>query len=144
MQYNVSMKQVTLSAGAVVVRKNKNQWEFLLLRAFAYWDFPKGMVEADENPWSAALREITEETGITNVHATWGNRFTETEPYGKGKVARYYLVEAASSVEIKLQPNPVTGIIEHHEYKWLNYHEARQILVPRVQRVIDWAHKKLL
>ena len=53
-----------LSAGVVVVRPDGDEWLFLLLRAFRYWDFPKGMMEPGETPMQAALREVKEETGF--------------------------------------------------------------------------------
>jgi 8-oxo-dGTP pyrophosphatase MutT (NUDIX family) len=137
------MKQTSLSSGAVPVRFQKGQWEFLILRTYSYWDFPKGMVEAGENPWEAALREVFEETGLLLLDTPWGQDFFETGSYGKGKVARYYLVRSLEDKEILLSPNPVTGIIEHHDYKWLPYPEARKRMVPRVQEVIDWAFHKL-
>ncbi|WP_408098064.1 bis(5'-nucleosyl)-tetraphosphatase [Peredibacter sp. HCB2-198] len=135
------MNQTQLSAGIVPIRKKKSEWEFLILRAFSYWDFPKGTVEAEENAQVAAVRELEEETGISRVDFKWGNKFIETEPYGKGKVARYYVALVKEDFEIQFLPNPVTGIIEHHEYRWLSYEEARPLLVPRVQRVLDWAQK---
>lgn len=113
----------------------------MILRAFSYWDFPKGMVEAEENAQVAAVRELEEETGISHIEFVQGKKFIETEVYGKGKVARYYLAEVKEEVEIKFVPNPITGVIEHHEYRWVSYEEARLLLVPRVQRVLDWAQK---
>lgn len=134
------MKQTSLSAGAVPVRFKNNKWEFLILRAFKYWDFPKGMVEENEDPWKAALREVEEETGLTKVSTPWGENFFETQPYGKGKVARYYLVKVEEDKDVMIIANPVTGIIEHHEFRWSPYEEARELLVPRVQQVLDWAN----
>lgn len=134
------MKQKSLSSGAVPVRLKNQEWQCLLLRSFKYWDFPKGMVEEGEEPWSAALREVEEETGLTDLVTPWGQLYYETEAYGKGKVARYYLVKTKNpDKEIVFIPNPVTGIVEHHEYRWLNFEEARTLLVPRVQKVLDWA-----
>ena len=49
-----------LSAGVVVVRSTPSGWLFLMLRAYRNWDFPKGGVEADEEPLDAARREVRE------------------------------------------------------------------------------------
>jgi bis(5'-nucleosidyl)-tetraphosphatase len=89
------MEHKTLSAGVIVVRRVQGQgdWHYLLLRAYNYWDFPKGIVETGEEPLGAARREVEEETGLTELNFRWGHGFSETEPYGKGKTARYYVAE---------------------------------------------------
>jgi 8-oxo-dGTP pyrophosphatase MutT (NUDIX family) len=127
-----------LSAGAVVVRRHAGGWRFLLLRAWRHWDFPKGRVEPGEAPLAAARREVAEETGLTSLGFRWGEVFVETAPYARGKVARYYLAEAASG-EPSLPVNPGLGRPEHHEWRWLDYAAARGLLVPRLQAVLDWA-----
>ena len=49
---------------------DKGQACFLMVRQFRhgdgqlYWEFPGGMVDADEEPWQAAQRELREETGF--------------------------------------------------------------------------------
>ncbi len=135
------MKQNFLSAGAVPVRKKNGQWEFLLLRAFKYWDFPKGMVEPGEDPWDGAIREVEEETGLSKFSTPWGKLFFETQPYGKGKVARYYLIKVEEEKNVVLIASPVTGIVEHHEHRWVNFEVAHNLVVPRIQEVITWANK---
>lgn len=127
-----------LSAGVVVLRQQGGAWRYLLLRAFQHWDFPKGVVEAGERPRDAAVREVAEESGLAGLEFRWGEAFCETEPYARGKVARYYVAESPSG-EVYLQVSPELGRPEHHEYRWLDYREARALLVPRVQRVLDWA-----
>lgn len=99
------------------------------------------MVESGEDPLQAALREMEEETGLTKFKILFDKRFTETAPYGKGKVARYYIVEIKEEKPVVFVANPVTGIIEHHESRWVTYEEARDLLVPRVQAVLDWSWK---
>ena len=138
------MMQSTLSAGAVPFRYKNQKVEFLLLRAFKYWDFPKGTVGRNEDPFEAALRELKEETGLEPAAHPYGKVFFETKPYGKGKVARYYIAEiSADAQEVVFLPNPESGIIEHHEYRWVEYEGARNLLVPRVQEVLDWANSFL-
>ena len=109
-----------------------------MLRVYRYWDFPKGMVEEEEQPFRAAIRELKEETGLEQVTFPWGDQFYETEPYAHGKVARYYIGEVDTR-EVTLVPNPITGLVEHHEFRWFGIEEARRVLVPRVATALDWA-----
>ncbi len=129
-----------LSAGVIPILKNQSL--FLLLRAYRYWDFPKGIVEAGEDPLEAAKRELLEESGLANPKFKWGNEFVETERYSYGKIARYYLAEVASE-KISITENPVSGRREHDEYRWVTYDEASKLLVPRVRRVLDWAQARI-
>ncbi len=129
----------SLSAGVIVVRKHADGYHYLLLRAFRYWDFPKGLVEAGEDPRASAVREVTEETTLTDLKFRWGTDYRETEPYARGKVARYYVAESAEG-EVSLPVNPELGQPEHHEFRWLDYEAARKLLAPRVQPILDWAH----
>lgn len=132
----------TLSAGVVVVRPFQGEYRFLLLRAYNYWDFPKGQVEPGERPLKAAIREVEEETTLKDLVFRWGEVFHETEPYGRGKIARYYLAESPSG-EVALPVNPELGFPEHQEFRWLAYHNARVLLGPRVQGILDWANEIL-
>jgi 8-oxo-dGTP pyrophosphatase MutT (NUDIX family) len=88
----------------------------LLLRAFHHWDFPKGIREAGEEPMQAAIREVAEETGITELSFDWGDRFFETGPYSRGKVARYFIA-VTSEEDVEMGISPETGEPEHHEWR---------------------------
>ena len=125
-----------------MVRATPQGWKFLLLRAFNHWDFPKGMVEAGEEPLAAAIREVREETLIADLQFAWGEVYTETGPYSRGKVARYYLA-LTTRADVAILPNPETGRAEHVEYRWCTLHEATRIAAPRVKGVIAWAAEKL-
>ncbi len=127
------------SAGVVVVRFVDGEPRYLLLRAYRYWDFPKGEIEPGETPLQAARREVREETGLTDLRFRWGEDFRETPPYGKGKVARYYLAESPSG-EVTLPVHPELGRPEHHEFRWLPYAEARALLGERLRPILDWSH----
>ena len=136
-------KKPNLSSGVVPVRKVGAHWEYLTLRCFKYWDFPQGLVEANESPKACALREFSEETGLKTIRLLGRDLFIETEPYGKGKVARYYIGIVEDESPIELKPNPLTGIIEHHEYRWDSFERTSARLVPRLRTVITWAQENL-
>ena len=131
-----------LSAGVVVVRRAGEEWRVLLLRAYNYWDCPKGVVEAGEDPLTTAKREVLEETGIAELDFRWGEAFIETPPYSKNKVARYYLAATAAG-DVKLPVNPALGAPEHHEFRWLAFDDAVRLAVPRIAAVLEWARVRL-
>lgn len=132
------MEVKIFSAGVVVVRKEQGRFLYLLLRAYKHWDFPKGMVEADETPLEAAIREVEEETTITDLDFRWTELYMETGPYGKGKVARYYIAET-QTVDISLPINPELGRAEHEEYVWSSYEDVKGLVSARVRTVLEWA-----
>ena len=135
------MPERILSAGVVVVRQEQAGWRVLLLRAYNYWDCPKGVVE-NEDPVAAARREVREESGIEDLDFRWGDDFIETPPYSKNKVARYYLA-ATRTGDVKLPVNEALGRPEHHEYRWLTLDAAQALCVPRIQAVLRWAAARL-
>ncbi|MBD3413488.1 MAG: NUDIX domain-containing protein [Candidatus Aminicenantes bacterium] len=130
-----------LSAGIIIVRKEKSHWKYLFLRAYNKWDFPKGEVESQENPLATALREAKEESGISELKFKWGHKHKETEPYRGGKKkARYYIAETTRS-KVTFSINPELGRPEHHEYRWVSYKELKKLAPARLQPIINWAHK---
>ena len=136
------MKVRTLSAGVVVVRREAEAWRCLLLRAYQYWDAPKGRVEAGETPLDAARREVREETGIDDLDFFLGFDFIETGPYARGKMARYYLA-ATGTRQVVMGVSPELGRPEHQEYRWVSFRRGRQLASPRVRRVLSWAEQRL-
>jgi len=139
---NTAAKKMILSAGIILVRRNGIQWRYLLLRAFGYWDFPKGIVEPGESPVEAAKREVVEETTLNDLNFQWGYDYRETGPYSRGKVARYYIAETNES-SVSLPVNPDIGKPEHDEYRWVSYEEAVSLVAPRVRPVLEWAQETI-
>ena len=127
-----------LSCGIVPVHEGEQGRQLLMLRAWRNWDFPKGLRESGEAPLEAALRELREETGISDVHLDWGEAFLETGPYSRNKTARYYLART-DRTEVVLPVAPGLGRPEHHEFRWVDPATARRLASPRVRTVIDWA-----
>lgn len=138
----MSPRSPRLSAGVVVVRETAEGWRFLLLRAFNHWDFPKGMVEPDEDPRAAAVREVREESLIDDLSFAWGDSSTRTGPYSRGKVAQYFIASTPTA-QVTLSVNAELGRPEHSEYRWVDYDQALRIVSPRVRPVVQWAAQVL-
>lgn len=130
------------SAGVVVVRGDSSRWRLLVLRAYRDWDFPKGTVEPQEAPLDAAIRETAEEAAISDLAFRWGDVYCETAPYGRGKVARYYLAETTQT-SVTLPVSPALGRPEHHEWRWVSFDEAGLLLPTRLQPILAWARVQL-
>jgi 8-oxo-dGTP pyrophosphatase MutT (NUDIX family) len=126
------------SAGVVVVHVAGSVVQYLLLRAYKNWDFPKGLVEPGETPLEAALREVREETTLENLAFDWGTDFMDTGPYNKGKISRYY-VARSDSTRVHLPINPELGFPEHQESRWAAFDTALAMVSPRLKPVMHWA-----
>ena len=111
-----------------------------MLRAFHHWDFPKGIREDDEAPLDAAKREVREETGVDDLSFDWGDRYFETGPYSRGKVARYFIA-STHAIDVEMGISPETGEPEHHEWRWVSFDEAYDLGSPRVKQIVQWARQ---
>lgn len=134
------MKAHKLSAGMVILHPFDGQWHCLVLRAYRNWDLPKGLVEPEEEPLQAAVRETSEETGLSALEVRWGNDYRETEPYGQGKVARFYLAWSPSA-DVSLPISAELGRPEHHEFRWVTFAEARRLLPSRFEPILEWVQR---
>ncbi len=100
------------------------------------------MVESGEQPLDAAIREVREETLIDDLQFRWGHEFTETGPYSRGKVARYYVAETQTS-DVTLPVIEELGRPEHMEFRWVDEQGALKLVSARVVPIIEWASAKI-
>jgi len=114
------------SAGAVLFNASGPEPEYLLLHYGAgHWDFAKGNIEAGETERQTAIREIREETGITDLTFIEGFRQVVSYRYRKGKrlvtkeVALFLAQTGAKDVVISH---------EHIGYAWRKYDDAMKQL----------------
>jgi 8-oxo-dGTP pyrophosphatase MutT (NUDIX family) len=115
------------SAGGVVYRIAGGEPLYLLIRdSYKNWGFPKGHVEEAEQPDRAALREVSEETGLSDLAMRglietidWHFRFR-----GKliHKICHFYLMETAES---STSPQRTEGITA---CRWLPFNQAEELI----------------
>ena len=128
------------SAGVVPMRACEDGWRVLALRVYRNWDFPKGLVDEGESRLETAIREAAEEASLDDLAFRWGTGSVDTEVYGRGKVATYFVAETKRE-DITLPTNPELGHPEHHEGRWLTFEEAAARLPARLRPVLSWARE---
>ena len=130
-----------LSAGVVVVHPDGEHTRLLVLRAFDQWDFPKTAAPEGGDPFSSALRELEDATGIVDPFLNWGQDYCETVPHDDGRVSRYYLAQARGG-DVTLRTPSGEGA-EDYGYRWVTAEEAEDLLPPRLAIVLDWVLARL-
>ncbi len=130
------------SCGAIVYKFGEDGQPMLLLvkhRYGGHWAFPKGHVEAGENEFQTAHREILEETGL-KVRLKEG--FRESVEYSpKPNVMKevvYFLGEVVDGQEHRQEA-------EISDLKWLSIEDAqRQVTHENNRRLIEDAKRFLI
>ena len=131
------------SAGGVVFRLVNGEPRFLLIRdSYKNWGFPKGHLKEDEPAERAALREVTEETGLADLapHGSlgeidWWFRFRGERIH---KVCHFYLIESPAG---ETTPQRAEGITE---CRWLAAADAaKKLSYPNARGVLELAVSRL-
>lgn len=115
------------SAGGVVFRVTDGGLLYLLIRdSYKNWGFPKGHVERGELPEDAALREVSEETGLHDLALRgvittidWHFRFRGRLIH---KICHFFLMETA---EASTSPEHAEGITA---CRWAPFEEAEELI----------------
>lgn len=132
-----------VSAGGIVFRRDGERTLYLLIRdPYRNWGFPKGHLKDGEDPAAAALREVTEETGLNAIELRapvetidWTFRFRGRPIH---KVCHFFLME---TVEQRTTPQRAEGITA---CRWASYEQAtRMISYENARAVLVQAHALL-
>jgi bis(5'-nucleosidyl)-tetraphosphatase len=114
------------SCGAVIFHKKEDQTKYLLLNyAAGHWDFVKGNVEACETEKETVLRELQEETGITD--STFIEGFKETIAYFYRRQGQTVHKEVVFFI-MESRTEKVVLSFEHVGYIWLDYNASMEKL----------------
>jgi 8-oxo-dGTP pyrophosphatase MutT (NUDIX family) len=122
------------SFGVVPLFRVGEEWRVLLIHQIShrggrntFWIFPKGHAEVGESPTEAALRELEEETGISDVtlDTTWSFSVSYNFIHEGAKIekqAHFFIGFCNKSETAISQPHEVL------ELKWCTFKEAEQLL----------------
>ena len=116
------------SCGAVIFRTGEDGREYLIVMnkkgtAPGRCGFPKGHVEAGENEYQTAMREVLEETGISVVFYAGAKVVTHYSPReGVEKDVVYFLATPKNNSKVTIQASEICA------YIWVSAKEARALL----------------
>jgi len=133
------------SSGAVIFYEDLRGRVFLLLRYLRngkeWWDYPKGHIEKREKSVEAMMREIKEETGLSEIEvvpgfSSYSKYFFRVEGKNVFKVVDFHLARSRSK-DVRLSS-------EHSGYAWLPYDEAmKKLTYENARNVLERAHEFL-
>lgn len=143
------MKPATIkhlhSAGGVIFRKKANGFEVALIatKNKTIWTLPKGIIDKGEDPETSAIREISEETGLTGkIIDTLGNKsywfYLKDENIKCRKTVTYFLLEYISG-------NIKDYCWEVDEAQWFDIEDAiKQVSYKSDREILEKAKEKLV
>ena len=129
------------SCGAVVFKENQEVKYLLLHYEAGHWDYVKGEVERGESERDTVMRELEEETGITDGRFI-GDFREEISYFFKMKGKTIYKEVVFFMIETRIDDIRLSH--EHIGYEWLDYPKAMVRLTYRNAReVLEKAHNYL-
>lgn len=137
---------VERSAGIIFFRSTPQGRKYLVIRSsyhgedgkHNFWDFPKGLLEKDEDGMAAAKREAVEEAGIKDYEII--SDFKETvryfvrRPSGRASLSagrdrdKKAVLKFVAMFLAETKTDTVKLSWEHDTYEWLPYEEAKERL----------------
>jgi 8-oxo-dGTP pyrophosphatase MutT (NUDIX family) len=121
------------SAGAIIFRRAEGDHLYLVIYSSRnkIWGFPKGHVEPGENEKSAALREIEEETGLTDFRIIIGYRYEDVYKAMSNRGEFKGQEIEKHSIYFLFETRSENVLVDNHEigdFKWLRLQDALGIL----------------
>ena len=135
-----------VSAGGAAFRRTADSYEIAIISVVPSrrWQLPKGLIDADETPEIAALREVREEAGI------------ETDALAPIEKIEYWYVGEDRGERVRFHKSVHffllayrSGVVENHdaevaEARWVKIAEAVQMLAFKGEKEVVEKAVKLL
>ena len=114
---------IQIEAAGGIVQNNKK--ELLFIYRLGKWDLPKGKMEKGEKPDECALREVEEETGVTDLKLKKkvGETYHTYDEFGKHILKTTYWYYMTCPVAQKLVPQTEEDITET---KWVSTKDIKE------------------
>lgn len=134
--------------GAIIRNDAGQVLAFQRTKTSGAWQLPQGGLHAGEDPKKAVLREVKEETGLTEEVLTQVAEFRELLTYelpeklrsaktGRGQTQKWFLFELAPGASVDL---PANG--EFSKSKWMQFDDLAATVIefrqPVYRRLADW------
>lgn len=130
------------SAGIIPYRTTRDEIQYLVVKGRTKdWEFPKGGIENDEELQQTALRELNEETDISNVKIINGFR----EDYSYVFEVNNEIIHKTVHLFIgKCFETSVQLSSEHNDYQWRSFEEAKNTLTySSTTEILKKAHRHI-
>ena len=135
-----------ISAGGVAFRWKDAEPEIAIVsvKPKLRWQLPKGIVDEDESPEVAAVREVREEAGIETERLGlietieyWYRSVRNGQPVRYHKFVHFYLLEYRS------------GDVSHHDHeieesRWVSLDEALKLLEFKGEREVTEKAREMI
>ncbi|GAA4111931.1 NUDIX domain-containing protein [Aquimarina addita] len=124
LEHLYSKLPVVIAGGGKVYNANK---EILFIKRNGKWDLPKGKVEKKEDIESTAIREVEEETGVSNLEITkfLYKSYHVFKRNGQFKLKVTYWFEMKTDYSGALIPQKEEGIMK---VKWKDTQKSKKAL----------------
>lgn len=110
------------------------------MQANGEWNFVKGVIEKGETPYEAAIREVKEETSISDLRFCWDKVYTQTKS-SANQSHTYYFLASSSRSTVVLPISEELGKPENDRFEWLSFDAANELLAPTLRDVLNWAER---
>lgn len=118
-----------MGAGCIIERGDKI---LALLTEEGRFDLPKGRKEPVETVWECAQRETLEECGMYF-------EFSQVRGVVQNEELALFIVSDIGQ-SVRITPNPESGLVEHHGYRWVSPHvfvlQCLPYMIPLIRKYI--------